>query len=434
VDPRARPFSLDMIDENKKEKTFNGGDYLHPRQVLRELEKAMPPDVMVSTDIGNINSVANSYLRFEEAAQLLRRDELRQLRLRLPDHHRRQGGRPHRPAISYAGDGAWGMSLMETMTCVRHNIPVTAVVFHNRQWGAEKKNQVDFYNRRFVAGELDNQSFAGIARAMGAEGITVDKLEDVGPGAEEGHRPADERRQDLHPRDHVHPRTGRSRSAAMRWPKPVRFPGASTRITFDAAVSRDAGLRGGSRASHAFVLDVPGVNRPLLLADCVVNIEPGLMEKRDIVQNAIHLAHAIGIERPRVAILSAVENINPAIASTLDAAALCKMADRGQITGAILDGPLAYDNAVSAASAKNKGIVSEVAGRPDILMLPNLEAGNMVYKQLVYMAGAECAGLVLGMKVPIILTSRSDSITARITSCALAVLVAASATARGAKA
>lgn len=201
-----------------------------------------------------------------------------------------------------------------------------------------------------------------------------------------------------------------------------------------AAVSRDAGLRGGSRASHAFVLDVPGVNRPLLLADCVVNIEPGLMEKRDIVQNAIHLAHAIGIERPRVAILSAVENINPAIASTLDAAALCKMADRGQITGAILDGPLAYDNAVSAASAKNKGIVSEVAGRPDILLLPNLEAGNMVYKQLVYMAGAECAGLVLGMKVPIILTSRSDSITARITSCALAVLVAASATARGAKA
>ncbi len=201
-----------------------------------------------------------------------------------------------------------------------------------------------------------------------------------------------------------------------------------------AAVSREAGLRGGSRASHAFVLDVPGVERPLVLTDCVVNIEPGLMEKRDIVQNAIHFAQAIGIARPRVAILSAVENINPAIASTLDAAALCKMADRGQITGAVLDGPLAYDNAVSAASAKNKGIVSEVAGRPDILLLPNLEAGNMVYKQLVYMAGAECAGLVLGMKVPIILTSRSDSITARITSCALAVLVAARASSRGATA
>jgi len=191
-----------------------------------------------------------------------------------------------------------------------------------------------------------------------------------------------------------------------------------------AAVSREAGLRGSSRASHAFVLDVPGVKRPLVLTDCVVNIEPNLMEKRDIAQNAIHFAHAIGIEKPRLAILSAVENINPAIASTLDAAALCKMADRGQITGALLDGPLAYDNAISSVSAINKGIVSEVAGRPDILLLPNLEAGNMIYKQLVYMAGAECAGLVLGMKVPIILTSRSDSITARITSCALAVLVA----------
>lgn len=200
-----------------------------------------------------------------------------------------------------------------------------------------------------------------------------------------------------------------------------------------AAVSREAGLRGGSRASHAFVLDVPGVDRPLVLTDCVVNIAPGLMEKRDIAQNAIHFAQAIGIEKPRLAILSAVENINPAIASTLDAAALCKMADRGQITGAILDGPLAYDNAVSAVSAVNKGIVSDVAGRPDILLLPNLEAGNMVYKQLVYMAGAECAGLVLGMKVPIILTSRSDTITARIMSCALAVLVAARAAGRGAR-
>jgi phosphate acetyltransferase len=201
-----------------------------------------------------------------------------------------------------------------------------------------------------------------------------------------------------------------------------------------AAVSREAGLRGSSRASHAFVMDVPGLERPLVLTDCVVNIEPGLMEKRDIVQNAIHFAQAIGIERPRVAILSAVESINPAIASTLDAAILCKMADRGQITGAVLDGPLAYDNAVSSASAINKGIVSEVAGRPDILLLPDLEAGNMIYKQLVYMAGAECAGLVLGMKVPIILTSRSDSITARITSCALAVLVATGASGVGARA
>jgi sulfoacetaldehyde acetyltransferase len=155
--------------------------YLHPRQVLRELEKAMPPDVMVSTDIGNINSVANSYLRFEKPRSFFAAMSFGNCGYAFPTMIGAKVAAPHRPAISYAGDGAWGMSLMETMTCVRHNIPVTAVVFHNRQWGAEKKNQVDFYNRRFVAGELDNQSFAGIARAMGAEGITVDKLEDVGP-------------------------------------------------------------------------------------------------------------------------------------------------------------------------------------------------------------------------------------------------------------
>jgi sulfoacetaldehyde acetyltransferase len=175
------PYSLDMIDENSKEKTFKGGDYLHPRQVLRELEKAMPADVMVSTDIGNINSVANSYLRFEKPRSFFAAMSFGNCGYAFPTIIGAKVAAPHRPAVSYAGDGAWGMSLMETMTCVRHNIPVTAVVFHNRQWGAEKKNQVDFYNRRFVAGELDNQSFAEIARAMGAEGITVDRLEDVGP-------------------------------------------------------------------------------------------------------------------------------------------------------------------------------------------------------------------------------------------------------------
>jgi phosphate acetyltransferase len=200
-----------------------------------------------------------------------------------------------------------------------------------------------------------------------------------------------------------------------------------------AAMARDAGLRTGTRASHAFVLDVPGFDRPLVLTDCVVNIEPGLPEKRDIAQNAIQFAQAIGIARPRMAILSAVETINPAIPSTLDAAALCKMADRGQITGAVLDGPLAFDNAISSQSASNKGIVSEVAGRPDVLLVPNLEAGNMLYKQLVYMAGAECAGLVLGMRVPIVLTSRSDSVTSRIASCALAVLVQARAASQDAR-
>lgn len=170
-------YSLDMIEEQSKEP----GKYLHPRQVLRELEKAMPANAMVSTDIGNINSVANSYLRFEQPRSMFAAMSWGNCGYAFPTIIGAKVAAPDRPAISYAGDGAWGMSLMETMTCVRHNIPVTAVVFHNRQWGAEKKNQVDFYNRRFVAGELDNQSFAGIARAMGAEGVVVDKLEDVGP-------------------------------------------------------------------------------------------------------------------------------------------------------------------------------------------------------------------------------------------------------------
>ncbi|OZI63401.1 sulfoacetaldehyde acetyltransferase [Bordetella genomosp. 11] len=174
------PYSLDMIEEQKREKTFSGGQYLHPRQVLRELEKAMPPDVMVSTDIGNINSVANSYLRFDKPRSMFAAMSWGNCGYAFPTIIGAKVAAPHRPAISYAGDGAWGMSMMETMTCVRHNIPVTAVVFHNRQWGAEKKNQVDFYNRRFVAGELDNQSFAAIGKAMGAEGIVVDRIEQVG--------------------------------------------------------------------------------------------------------------------------------------------------------------------------------------------------------------------------------------------------------------
>jgi sulfoacetaldehyde acetyltransferase len=170
-------YSLDMIEEAKQE----GGKWLHPRQVLRELEKAMPADVMVSTDIGNINSVAHSYLRFEKPRSFFAPMSFGNCGYAFPTIIGAKVAAPQRPAISYAGDGAWGMSMSEIMTCVRHDIPVTAVVFHNRQWGAEKKNQVDFYNRRFVAGELDNPSFAGIARAIGAEGIVVDKLDDVGP-------------------------------------------------------------------------------------------------------------------------------------------------------------------------------------------------------------------------------------------------------------
>ncbi|MBF4554533.1 MAG: sulfoacetaldehyde acetyltransferase [Pseudomonadales bacterium] len=170
-------YSLDMI----KEQSGEDGNYLHPRQVLRELEKAMPADAMVSTDIGNINSVSNSYLRFEKPRSFFAAMSFGNCGYALPTIIGAKVAAPHRTAISYAGDGAWGMSMMEIMTCVRENIPVTSIVFHNRQWGAEKKNQVDFYNRRFVAGELENQSFAGIARSMGAEGVTVDRLEDVGP-------------------------------------------------------------------------------------------------------------------------------------------------------------------------------------------------------------------------------------------------------------
>ena len=173
-------YSLDVIEEAKQEGGAGASGWLHPRQVLRELEKAMPAHVMVSTDIGNINSVANSYLRFEEPRSFFAPMSFGNCGYALPTMIGAKVAAPHRPAIAYAGDGAWGMSMSEIMTCVRHDIPVTAVVFHNRQWGAEKKNQVDFYNRRFVAGELDNQSFAGIAKAMGAEGLVVDKLEDVG--------------------------------------------------------------------------------------------------------------------------------------------------------------------------------------------------------------------------------------------------------------
>jgi len=187
-------------------------------------------------------------------------------------------------------------------------------------------------------------------------------------------------------------------------------------------VSKESGLRTSRRMSHVFVFDLPDQPKLLLMADCVININPGLMEKRDIIQNAIDVAHALSIDRPYVAILSAVEMINPAIPGTIDAAALCKMAERGQITGAVVDGPLSYDIAISMEAARIKGINWPQAERPDIMIMPNLEAGNMLYKQMVYVAKAECAGIVLGTKVPIVLTSRADSPKARIASCALAII------------
>ena len=189
-------------------------------------------------------------------------------------------------------------------------------------------------------------------------------------------------------------------------------------------VAHDTGLRTERRLSHVYVMDVPSYPRPLLITDAALNIAPTLEEKRDIIQNAIDLAHVMGIELPKVAILAAVETVNPSMRSTLDAAALCKMADRGQITGGLLDGPLAFDNAVSPQAAKQKGIVSPVAGQADILVVPDLEAGNMLAKQLSFLAGADAAGVIVGARVPIILTSRADSERTRIASCALAVLMA----------
>jgi phosphate acetyltransferase len=190
-----------------------------------------------------------------------------------------------------------------------------------------------------------------------------------------------------------------------------------------AAVASKGGLRGTRRISHVFVIDVPGHPRPLLIADAVINITPNLAAKRDIVQNAVDFAHAIGIALPKVAILSAVETVNPDIAGAVDAPALREMARTGEISGAIVDGPFAMDNAISAKAAQIKGIHSEVAGRPDILLVPGLEAGNILYKALVYLARGECAGLVLGAMVPIVLTSRADSIQSRVASCALAQLL-----------
>ncbi|MDA3858126.1 MAG: bifunctional enoyl-CoA hydratase/phosphate acetyltransferase [Roseovarius sp.] len=190
----------------------------------------------------------------------------------------------------------------------------------------------------------------------------------------------------------------------------------------EPVVDKDTGLRTERRMSHVFVLDVPSYPKPLLISDAAINIFPDLQTKRDIVQNAIDLALALGIDLPKVAVLSAVETVTPSIPSTLDAAGLCKMAERGQITGGLIDGPLAFDNAVSASAADAKGIRSQVAGQADILIVPDLEAGNMLAKQLIYLAGADAAGLVLGARIPIVLTSRADGVMSRLASAAMAQL------------
>ena len=191
-----------------------------------------------------------------------------------------------------------------------------------------------------------------------------------------------------------------------------------------AVVARETGLRTGRRISHVFIMDVPTYHKVLVITDAAISIAPTLEDKVDICQNAIDLAISLGVNRPKVAILAAVETVTSRMPATIDAAALCKMAERGQIVGGVLDGPLAFDNAISKEAAKTKGITSDVAGDPDILIAPDLEAGNILAKQLTFLANADSAGLVLGARVPIILTSRADSVRSRIASCAVAMLVA----------
>ncbi|HUI59365.1 MAG TPA: bifunctional enoyl-CoA hydratase/phosphate acetyltransferase [Steroidobacteraceae bacterium] len=226
------------------------------------------------------------------------------------------------------------------------------------------------------------------------------------------------------PTEHSHAAAARAAALARDRKVEALMKGSLHTDEFMAAVVAEERLHTSRRMSHVFVIDVPDFPRPLFVTDAAINIYPSLEEKADIIQNAIELAHALGLAAPKVAILSAIETISPKIRSTLDAAILCKMAERGQITGGILDGPLAFDNAISEEAARDKGITSQVAGRADILVVPDLESGNMLAKQLQYLAHAQIAGVVLGARVPIILTSRADGTVSRVASCAIALLLA----------
>jgi phosphate acetyltransferase/phosphate butyryltransferase len=222
---------------------------------------------------------------------------------------------------------------------------------------------------------------------------------------------------------HSHAAAARAVELALKGEVEALMKGSLHTDELMAPVVKSA-LRTERRMSHCFLMQTPAYPRPFIITDAAINIAPTLLDKADIVRNAVDLAHAFGVARPRVAILAAVETVNPSMPATLDAAALCKMADRGQIAGAVLDGPLAFDNAVSAAAARTKGIVSDVAGAADILVVPDLESGNMLAKQLEHLGGAASAGIVVGARVPIVLTSRADTREARIASCGVALVVA----------
>jgi phosphotransacetylase/acyl dehydratase len=279
--------------------------------------------------------------------------------------------------------------------------------------------------RTAVVHPVDAVSLLGAVEAAKAD-IIVPVL--VGPEARI-RKAAEQAKLDITPyellaTEHSHAAAAAAAALARDHKVDALMKGSLHTDEFMGAIVGEEKLRTSRRMSHVFVIDTPEYPRPLFLTDAAINIYPNLDDKRDIVVNAIELAHALGVAEPRVAILSAVETVTEKIKSTLDAAALCKMADRRQITGGILDGPLAFDNAVSEEAAKTKGIVSPVAGRADILVVPDMEAGNMLAKQLEYLAHAQVAGIVLGARVPVILTSRADKTLARLASCAIALLLA----------
>lgn len=225
----------------------------------------------------------------------------------------------------------------------------------------------------------------------------------------------------------LHSHESAEKAVAMARSRDVRIlmkGGIATDEMLKAVIHKDKGVRTERRLSHIFMLDVPNYHKPLMITDAAINVVPDMNVKRDIIQNAIYFAHALGLAEPKVAILAAIEKVKSSMQSTVDAAALCKMADRGQITGGLIDGPLAFDNAISLEAANDKHIVSPVAGDADILLAPDLEAANMIGKQLIYLAGAKSAGLVLGAQVPIVLTSRAEKTLGRMASCALAALQA----------
>ncbi len=302
----------------------------------------------------------------------------------------------------------------------------------NREFGTGKYEQVLERCRRLepvvtaVAHPCEASALAGALEA-GAEGLITPIL--VGPAARI-HEVARESGIDLGTTRIVD--APHSHGAAAMAVELVRHGQAEllmkgslhTDELLGAVVARETGLRTGRRISHVFVMDIPTYHKVLMITDAAITIAPTLEDKVDICQNAIDLAVSLGITRPKVAILAAVETVTSRMPATLDAAALCKMSERGQITGGVLDGPLAFDNAISRDAAKTKGIRSEVAGDPDILIAPDLEAGNILAKQLSFLAKADSAGVVLGARVPIILTSRADSVRSRIASCAVAVLAA----------